>query len=76
MNLEIDQQQKFSEQFSKLAEGASQRFKDKWDHEVNFVNPTHNKLIPSFNSGVIDLLSVELRKKYEILREKYFHKEL
>ena len=76
MNIEIDQQQKFAEQFSKLAEDASQRFKDKWDHEVRFVDPTHHKMIPSFNSGVIDLLSVELRKKYEILRDQYFRKEL
>ena len=76
MNIEIDQQQKFAEKFSKLAEDASQRFKDKWDQDVRFINPTHNKMIPAFNAGAIDLLSVELRKKYELLREEYFHKAL
>ena len=76
MNLEIDQQQKFTEEFSKLAADASQRFKDKWDNEVKFINPTRSKLIPSFNPGAIDLLSVELRRKFEELRSKYFGKSL
>ncbi len=76
MNIEIDQQQKFAEQFSKLAEGASQKFKDKWDNDISFINPTHEKMIPAFNTGAIHLLSVELRKKFEILREKYFAKSL
>ena len=76
MNIEIDQQQKFTEEFEKLAEDASQKFKDKWNNEIRFVDPTHRKLVPAFNPGVLDLLSVELRKKYELLREKYFHKAL
>lgn len=76
MNIEIDQQQKFTEEFSKLAEDASQKFKDKWDHDVKFTNPTRTKLIPSFNPGAIDLLSVELRRKFEELRSRYFGKSL
>ena len=76
MNKEIDQQQKFAEQFSKLVEDASQKFKDKWDKEITFINPSHERIIPSFNSGALHLLSVEQRKKFEILREKYFAKSL
>ena len=76
MNIEIDQQQKFTEQFSKLAEDASQKFKDKWDSTVSFINPTHTKMIPTFNTGAIHLLSVEMRKKFEDLRGKYFNKSL
>lgn len=76
MNKETEQQQKFIEQFSKLAEGASQKFKEKWDHEISFINPSHEKLTPSFNSGVLHLLSIEERKKFEILRNKYFAKSL
>ena len=76
MNLEIDQQQKFTEQFSKLVETASERFKDKWDGNITFINPTRTKFIPSFNGNSIDLLSVELRNKFEILRNKYYAKSL
>jgi len=76
MNIELDQQQKFTEQFAKLAEVASQKFKERWNKEIYFINPTHNKMIPSFGSGVIDLLSVDLRNKFEILRGKYFSKSL
>ena len=76
MNIEIDQQQKFTEQFSKLAANASQKFKDKWDGTIRFINPTRTKFIPSFNGNTIDLLSVELRNKFEILRNKYYAKSL
>lgn len=76
MNIEIDQQQKFTEQFFKLTHDAPQRFKDKWDGEINFINPTRAKYIPSFNGNAIDLLSVELRRKFEILRNKYYAKSL
>ena len=76
MNAETEQQQKFREQFSRLAEEASQKFKDKWDNEIVFINPTHEKIIPSFNPGAIHLLSTELQKKFQILRNKYFAKEL
>lgn len=76
MNIEIDQQQKFTEQFSRMAEEASQRFKDKWDGNIRFINPTRTKYIPSFNGNAIDLLSVELRNKFEILRNKYYSKSL
>ncbi len=76
MNIEIDQQQKFEEQFAKLAEGASQRFKDKWDKQITFTNPSREKMIPTLNPGALHLLSVELRKKFEILRNKYFEKSL
>lgn len=76
MNKEIDQQQKFAEQFSKLVEDASQKFKDKWDKEVTFINPSHEKIIPCFNPGAIHLLSVEQKKKFQTLREKYFAKSL
>ena len=76
MNIEIDQQQKFTEQFLKMVHDAPQRFKDKWDGNVNFINPTHSKPIPSFNGNSIELLSVELRNKFEILRNKYYEKSL
>ncbi len=76
MNVEIDQQQKFTELFSKMVADASQRFKDKWDKEVIFTNPTHEKIVPSLNAGALHLLSSDLREKYEILRKKYFEKSL
>jgi hypothetical protein len=76
MNIEIDQQQKFIDEFSKMVENAPQRFKDKWDGTIRFINPTHTKFIPSFNGNSIDLLSVELRNKFEILRNKYYAKSL
>ncbi len=76
MNIEIDQQQKFTEQFYDLIKDAPQRFKEKWDGNINFINPTRTKYIPSFNGNTIDLLSVELRRKFEILRNKYYAKSL
>lgn len=76
MNIEIDQQQKFTEQFFALIKDAPQVFKDKWDGDILFINPTHTKFIPSFNGNSIDLLSVELRRKFEILRNKYYSKSL
>ena len=76
MNIEIEQQQKFAEEFAKMVNDAPQRFKDKWDGNIHFVNPTHTKSIPSFNGNSIDLLSVELRNKFEQLRNKYYSKSL
>ena len=76
MNPEIDQQQKFIEQFSKLVEDAPPKFKNKWDNNIYFINPTRKKLIPSFSAGVIDALSVALRVKFEELRSKYYAKSL
>ena len=76
MTKERAQQQKFTEQFFRLAEEASQKFKDKWDKEITFINPTHTKILPCFNSGALHLLSVEQMKKFQILREKYFAKSL
>lgn len=76
MNLEIDQQQKFKEQFAILIQDASAKFKSKWDNEIFFINPSRKKIIPSFNNGVIDSLSVELRVKYESLRNRYYAKTL
>ncbi len=76
MNIEIDQQQKFTEQFFKLVDDAPKRFKDKWDGNIRFINPTRSKFIPSFNGNTIDLLSVELRNKFEILRNQYYAKSL
>ena len=76
MNIEIDQQQKFTEQFFKMVHDAPQRFKGKWDGNIRFINPTRTKFIPSFNGNAIDLLSVELRNKFEILRNKYYAKSL
>lgn len=76
MNIEIEQQQKFIDEFSKMVENAPQRFKDKWDGNIRFINPTHTKFIPSFNGNSIDMLSVELRNKFEILRNKYYSKSL
>jgi hypothetical protein len=76
MNIEIDQQQKFIEQFMKLTEDASLKFKSKWDYNIQFINPTRKKIIPSFGIGVIDALSVELRAKFETLRNRYYAKSL
>ena len=76
MNLEIEQQQKFAEQFLKLIENAPQKFKDKWDGEIKFINPARTKLIPSFNSNLIDSLPAAYRTKFEILRNKYYAKTL
>ena len=71
MNLEIDQQQKFTDQFFQLIEDAPQKFKDKWDGEIKFINSTRTKLIPYFNSNLIDMLPAAHRTKFEILRNKY-----
>ncbi|MDQ2862544.1 MAG: hypothetical protein M3R50_02640 [Bacteroidota bacterium] len=76
MDKETEQQQRFIDQFLQLAEGASKKFKDKWDHNISFVNPSHEKIIPSFNDGAIHLLSTEERKKFELIRHKYFSKTL
>ena len=76
MNIEIDQQQKFTDQFTKLVEDAPSKFKSKWDNNIQFINPTRTKIIPSFGVGVIDALSVELRVKFEQLRNRYYAKSL
>ena len=76
MNLEIDQQQKFAEQFFKLIEDGPQKFKDKWDGEIKFINSARTKLIPSFNSNLIDMLPAAYRTQFEILRNKYYAKTL
>lgn len=76
MNIEIDQQQKFIEQFDTLVREAPQKFKDKWDGQINFINPTRSKFIPSFNGNSIDLLPIVLRDRFEVLRNKYFAKSL
>lgn len=76
MNVEIDQQQKFADQFLQLVKDASPKFKSKWDGDIKFLNPTRAKLIPAFGAGVIDALSVEERNKFEILRNKYYAKSL
>ncbi len=77
MNIEIDQQQKFIKQFSKLADRAPQKFKEKWDHEIKFKDDTtHRKLLPCFNAGAIHLLPTGLKEKFIILRDKYFAKAL
>ena len=75
MNREIDQQQKFAEQFSKLIENAPQKFKDKWDGEIKF-KTDRTKVIPSFNSNLIDMLPAVYRTQFEILRNKYYAKTL
>ena len=76
MNREIDQQQKFAEQFSKLIENAPKKFKDKWDGEIKFINSARTKLTPSFNSNLIDMLPAVYRTQFEILRNKYYSKTL
>lgn len=77
MNIETEQQQKFAEEFLILVKDAPQKFKDKWDKQIRFIDDQmHQKKNPVFNAGAIDLLSVELRNKFEILRDKYFHKSL
>ena len=76
MNLENEQQRKFTEQFIELTKDASQKFKNKWDQTIQFSNPSRIKFIPTFNNGAIDALSVSLREKYEILRKKYYAKSL
>ena len=75
MNREIDQQQKFLEQFSKLIENAPKKFKDKWDGEIKFKSD-RTKIIPSFNSNIIDMLPPVYRAQFEILRSKYYSKTL
>ena len=76
MNLELEQQRKFKDQFFELTKDASQKFKNKWDENIQFSNPSRIKFIPTFNHGAIDSLSKELRDKYEILRKKYYDKSL
>ncbi len=76
MNLEIEQQLKFAEQFSKLIENAPQKLKDKWDGEIKFIRPAQTKIIPSFNSNIIDVLPAPYRTQFEILRKKYYSKTL
>lgn len=76
MNIEIDQQRKFADHFTKLVEDASPKFKNKWDNNIQFINPTRTKMIPYFGLDVIDALSVELRGKFENLRKRYYAKSL
>ena len=76
MNIEIDQQQKFTDHFLKLVEDAPLKCKNKWDNNIQFINPTRTKIIPYFGVGVIDTLSVELRAKFENLRNRYYAKSL
>jgi hypothetical protein len=76
MNLELEQQRKFIEQFSELVKEASEKFKEKWDNKIEFTNPNHNGYIPTFSGGVINMLSVSLRDKYETLRSRYYAKSL
>ena len=76
MNLEYEQQRKFTDQFFELTKDASQKFKNKWDKTIQFSNPSRIKFIPTFNNGAIDSLSTSLREKYEILRKKYYNKSL
>jgi hypothetical protein len=76
MNLELEQQRKFKDQFFELTKDASQKFKNKWDENIQFSNPSRVKFIPTFNNGAIDSLSASLREKYEILRKKYYAKSL
>ncbi len=76
MNIELEQQRKFTEQFFELTKEASQKFKNTWDEDIQFSNPSRVKFIPTFNNGAIDSLSAPLREKYEILRKKYYDKLL
>jgi len=76
MNLETDQQRKFTDQFLELTKDASQKFKNTWDETIQFSNPSRVKFIPTFNNGALDCLSASLREKFEILRKKYYAKSL
>ena len=76
MNLELEQRRKFTDQFFELTKDASQKFKNKWDENIQFSNPSRTKFIPTFNNGAIDSLSAPLREKYEILRKRYYAKSL
>lgn len=76
MNNELDQQRKFTEQFLELIKEASPKFKEKWDDNIQFSNPSRTKYIPTFSAGVINLLSVALRDKFEVLRSRYYSKSL
>jgi len=76
MNLELEQQRKFKDQFFNLTEDAPQKFKNIWDGNIQFSNPSRLKIIPTFNNGAIDSLSTHLREKFEILRKKYYNKAL
>ncbi|MEP6616557.1 MAG: hypothetical protein ABJA57_08265 [Ginsengibacter sp.] len=76
MSLELEQQRKFKEQFQELIKEASPKFHEKWDNNIQFSNPSRTKYIPTFSMGVINLLSVALRDKFEALRNKYYSKSL
>lgn len=76
MNPEIDQQQKFIEQFIKLLEDAPRKFRDLWDGEVKFIQTGRARTIPSVNSNLISLLPDAHRNKFEILRKKFYAKAL
>ena len=76
MNLELEQQRKFTDQFFELTKDASKKFKSIWDETIQFSSPSRTKFIPTFNNGAIDSLSAPLREKYEILRKKYYNKSL
>jgi hypothetical protein len=76
MNLELEQQRKFKDQFLELIKEASPKFQEKWDDNIQFSNPSRTKFIPTFSAGVINLLSVSLRDKFETLRSRYYAKTL
>lgn len=76
MSIELDQQRKFTDQFNELVKEASPKFKEKWDDNIQFSNPSRLKYVPTFSTGIINLLSVALRDKFEILRNKYYAKSL
>ncbi|MEP6927417.1 MAG: hypothetical protein ABI834_07265 [Ginsengibacter sp.] len=76
MNLELEQQRKFIDQFFELTKDAPLKFKNNWDENIQFSNPSRVKFIPTFNNGAIDSLSIALREKFEILRKKYYAKVL
>jgi len=76
MKLELAHQRKFTDQFFDLTKDAPQKFKNIWDENIQFSNPSRVKFIPTFNNGAIDSLSASLREKYEILRKKYYDKTL
>ena len=76
MNLEAEQQRKFTDLFFELTKDASQKFKNTWDQTIQFSNPSRVKFIPTFNNGALDALSASLREKFEILRKRYYAKSL
>ncbi len=76
MNIEISQQQKFREKFEELLRDAPKKVRDNWDEKIEFTNPSRQKLMPQFTHGVIDALPVEIRTRFEELRNKYYAKTL